>query len=99
MSRIEIVYPQLSGVIDLDPTPTKDFPGFVEELIAKGVGFPIFKKVPVDLTDDFPELPKPIIAYSGVGSVGIIADPEDGVKGVFAISDRRLIYDQRGIKI
>jgi len=98
MARIEIVYPQLSGVIDLEPMPTKNFPAFVEGLIAKGTGFPIFQRKQVDLKDNFPEPPKPIIAYSGEGSVGIIADPDDKVKGAFAITDRRLVYDQGGMK-
>ena len=99
MSRIEIVHTLVSEMLELEPTHTKDFPAFVEDLIARGSGFPIFQRKPVDLKEDSPyERPKPIIAYSGQDSVGIISDPDDRVDGAFAITNRRLVYDQGGMK-
>jgi len=100
MSRIERVIVQTAGVIE-EPRQIDDFPGFVEDLVAQGRGFPIFQRVPEPdpESDDFPPRIRPIIGFSGRGTLPLISDPDQMVSGAFAIDGSRLVYDTQATPV
>lgn len=94
MPNLERVTMQTSGMF-LEEVQASSFPTFVEQLAERGIGFPIFSIADLHEEEDLDQLPKdpmPIIVYSGRGTFPIIADPSKQIPGIFALSERSLIY-------
>lgn len=76
--------------------------GLVEGLVPRGVGFPIYQRLPERIDDEgFPIRQHPIIGFSGKDTLPMISDPDELVRGVFAISieERMLVYDIKGTPV
>lgn len=100
---LEKVYRHLSGV-DLEPELIESFVSFVEGLTDEGRAYAIMQKTTGDAVDEEAILqearaPRPIIGYGGEETFPFISDPDQNIKGAFALIDRSLVYSSRGIPL
>lgn len=74
----------------------------VKTLVRRGVGFPIYQRIPERFDeDDFPIHQNPIIGFSGRDSLPLISDPDEIVQGSFAVSieEQMLVYNPEGTPV
>lgn len=100
---LENIYRHLSG-FDLEPEPVESFVSFVERLTDEGRAYAIMQKTTGDAVNEEAiwqeaRARRPIIGYGGRETFPFISDPDQKIRGTFAIIDRSLVYSPRGIPL
>jgi hypothetical protein len=86
-----------SGVLEQE-MPSSGIVSFIEDLIPRGIGFPIYQRLPQRLDETgYPIHQNPIVGFSGEGTLPLIGNP-DSDYGAFAVLviERKLVYESHG---
>lgn len=86
-----------SGVLEQE-IPSPGVVPFIEGLLPRGIGFPVYQRLPQRLDETgYPIHQNPIVGFSGEGTLPLIGNP-DADFGAFAVlvNERKLVYDSHG---